>query len=175
MANYRLLSNALTQEKDEVQGPPRKPFSGYFHCPGSQRNQGKSWSNFMPSEICQSGCIKKIEEPYIHGNNQQQLPSVHYSTWWGMTKHFRTFREHHRNIELLLLRFSDKIMCKDLLAFPSQTQQCTPRLPLYTQRIWSNPKSSTQIENKMSKPEHNVCLSYKAQGKENEKEMGKWE
>ena len=30
----------------------------------------------------------------------------------------------------------------NLLALPSQTQQWTPRRPLYTQRMWLNPKSS---------------------------------
>jgi len=37
--------------------------------------------------------------------------------------------------------------CDSLRAVSSATQQCTPRLPLYTQSRCLNPKSSTKINN----------------------------
>lgn len=50
-----------------------------------------------------------------------------------------------------------------LLALPSQTQQCTPRRPLYTHKMWLNPKSSAEVENKWICPttcQKNHLVSY---------------
>lgn len=93
--------------------------------------------------ISSSTDVKHLKVPCTHENNQQLQPSAHCSTWlWRWSKNNMKVK-----MTISINRINSTSGCslqQYLLALPSQTQQWTPRLPLYTHRIWLNPKSSVK-------------------------------
>lgn len=119
----------------------KTPFSDYFHFPEqSTENSTKLYEKKKSSKlkVCQNG-ITHLVYTEIFSN---RWPLFIRQPTGVMALQFESLSIMNKELEKEISEI-DYLMY-NLLAFASQTQQWTPRLPLYTQRMWLKPKSSAK-------------------------------